>query len=565
MDNAPAPLSGEPPPQLQHTKGNDIKSLYENLSYLDSYGSQVLGVIVIIFAGLLITSFAYVKSHMDAIKSDWANQRCNPTVMPFAGFINKSDPNMTINEATRQNFEYCNQNTLKEISADALQPITFALNNLNTIAGQTGDTINSSRGMFDKMRTGLQSTTQALMGRLLNITVPLQMMVIAFKDMMGKVQGVMTTALFTSLGSYYTLKATLGAMADLMTKTLIALSAAILIMWLSPFTWGVASAMTAVFISVSIPLALMLSFMANTLHIKTGLKLPHAPKRPACFDELTPLAIRDDRDRDRGGTGTLGTTIKLVPIKNIQVGDILAADGARVTAKMRLMGHSNMYDLEGVIVSGTHLVYHQSREHNHKNKWIPVSEHPRARHLPHYAKKTIYCLNTTSKRMVVLGQIFSDWDELVTDKQRTVFTEMCNVAGLHKPDDMPLGVFTHSYLDKGFNGDVHVLQPMGFQKPISQINIGDYVKMDRGNTVVYGIVQISNPCDEHDKTLLWHLLTEDDCFMVRGGATNPNVKNTNSDTPDTDTDTESDQDAADNSIEKLYRDYNDCIDAIIQG
>lgn len=497
------------------TTTTQVNDLYKNLTYLDNYGAQVLLVITITIVLILICSYAYVQSHISALQADWPNQRCKPTVMPFAGLIYKSDPNMTVSEATQQNFEYCNQNTLKEISADALQPITFAINNLNTIAGQTADTLNNSRGMFDKMRTGLQSTTGDIMGRALNVTVPIQQMIISFKDMMGKVQGVMTAALFTSLGSYYTLKALLGSIADILVKCLIALSAMIIVMWLTPFTWGVASAMTAVFVSVSIPLALMVSFMTNTMHVSTSLKLPHAPKRPSCFAGKTLLTMADGSH---------------ITIKDVRVGDVLA-DNNKVTAKLTLSATNvDMWCIHGVVVSDDHLVWHADPDHP---RWCRVDQHPDAVPATAFKDPVIYCLNTTKKIIVVNGHTFCDWDELVTGKQQTHFMTCYKErygVDIGTAATTDLGELT-CLLDVGYTGDTElIVGTIGrtiIKAPISHVRLGDIVFMNSAGdlTGVYGIVELNGG--------KYNLLTYDGCFMI--------ASSSGSSTPD----------------------YNDCIDSLI--
>ena len=62
-----------------------------------------------------------------AIKDDWVNQRCSPAVIPFVGFINKPD-NKSVAEFTEENFNYCIQNILINISGVAVQPFTYLIN-----------------------------------------------------------------------------------------------------------------------------------------------------------------------------------------------------------------------------------------------------------------------------------------------------------------------------------------------------------------------------------------------------------------------------------------------------
>ena len=106
----------------------------------------------------------------------------------------------------------------------------------------------------EDLTAGLNDTIKAIaeeiMGRIINVTIPLQQIIIGLKDVLSKVQGTMTAGLFTLLGSYYTLKSLMGAIAQLIITILIGLAAMIAALWVVPFTWGAAAANTAIFVAV---------------------------------------------------------------------------------------------------------------------------------------------------------------------------------------------------------------------------------------------------------------------------------------------------------------------------
>ena len=47
-------------------------------------------------------------NRLKPIKADWTNQRCNPSIIPFAGLIN-APPNTSKIEYTAENFSQCTQ------------------------------------------------------------------------------------------------------------------------------------------------------------------------------------------------------------------------------------------------------------------------------------------------------------------------------------------------------------------------------------------------------------------------------------------------------------------------
>ena len=110
----------------------DINKLYENLGYTDIYSGSILFVVLITILFFIATSYFIIFANIGPIKDDWTNQRCNPKVMPFAGFINKPDEE-TIFEFTKNNFISCTQNILISITSEALKPITFITSTLQEL------------------------------------------------------------------------------------------------------------------------------------------------------------------------------------------------------------------------------------------------------------------------------------------------------------------------------------------------------------------------------------------------------------------------------------------------
>lgn len=289
------------------------------------------------------------------------------------------------------------------------------------------------------------------MGRIMNVSISLQKIIISTKDIIGKIQGVMTAGLFTTLGAFYTLQALMGAIAQMIITILIVLAAIIIALWAVPFTWGAAGAMTAVFLAISIPMAIILVFMLDYLKVKPDLSIP----KIKCFDKYTLLDMDD------------GSQKKIIDIK---IGDILI-NGNKVTGKIKVLKEgSEMYQLNGVIVSDSHIV-------NYGSKWIKVSEHPYSIKISGYEESFLYCLNTTNKTITINNTIFTDWDEIYGESIEIIKTK-CN---LNNNSDI------HKYLDGGFIGNTKITLKNGEDKKIKNIVVGDILSEGE---IVYGVVEI---------------------------------------------------------------------------
>ena len=436
----------------------NIIHMYENLNYFDQYGASVMLFIFITVVLLVLISYCHVKINAQPIIDNWVNERCKPNILPFAGFITHPEGISAI-DYTAQNFNYCIQDVLTNITGFLLEPITFTINVINEILVSVKEAINDIRAMFDKVRTFFQTIAQEIMGRIMNMMIPLQQIIIGFKDLVGKIQGAMTAGLFTLLGSYYTLKSLLGAIAQFIVIMLIALAALIFVFWIFPFTWGFAITNTVIFVAISIPLAIMLVFMSDVLKIQTNLTIPglHKPKA-SCFDENTQI-IMNNGEKKR--------------ICEIKVGDALINDD-EVTAIFKVSSkHSKMYKLGEIIVSNSHIV-------KYRNKWIFVPEHPDSIELTAYNEPYLYCLNTNSKTILIDDYLFTDWDEIYDDRIELI-KENKYVKISDKKD-------IHYELDGGFLESTKIKLLNGTIREIKNITVDDVLE---NGEKVYGIVQIN--------------------------------------------------------------------------
>lgn len=431
---------------------NNIKKMYDKLTYFDQYGGSLVLFIIITLITLILISYFHAMINIQPIVDDWPNQRCNPVYMPFAGFINRPE-GVSATDYTAENFTYCSQNILSSITGYAVQPLTSLTKMLQSTTDFVKNDIQSIRDMFDKIRTSMQNVSQEIMGRIMNVMISLMQIIIGFKDLVSKIQGSMTAGLFTLLGSYYTFKSLMGTIAQFIVKILIALAAMIAAFWVVPFTWGAAISNTVIFVAISIPMAIILAFMTDVLKVNPGLKIP----KVKCFDKNTSLKMND------------GTLKKII---DVQVCDVLSNNNV-VTAKVKVTKEgSTMYTLNNVIVSDSHIV-------RYKDEWIPVSKHPLAVIHDDYNEEFLYCLNTTHKIIEINENIFTDWDE--------IYDETLNKVLNNKIYPISNSNSIHEYFDCGFNSSTKIRADNDLYVDIDKIKVNDILQ---NGEKVYGIVEI---------------------------------------------------------------------------
>lgn len=437
-----------------------INKLYGNLTYFDEYGTSVIIVAIISLFVFCVFSYCIVSQEKEKIAADWANQRCNPKNIPFAGWISKPD-GKTAFEYTGENFNYCVQNILITITGYMLQPFNYLLSVLTDEFNELEENINSSRGIMANLRDRVKDVFKNILNRILNVVIPIQKIFIALMDTINKTQGILTSGLFTMLGSYLTLQTLLGAILELIVKILIALVAVIVGLWAVPVTWPAAASLSAVFLAISIPMSIIVIFMSEVMHIKSS-----AIPSLRCFDGNTIIEL-ENNNRSR--------------ISNIKVGDVLK-NGDVVTGTMKLTSSRvNMYIVNGVAVSEYHHMLHG-------DDWICAKNHPQAIVLSGYSRthEYIYCLNTTSKTIHINGMTFADWDELYGD---ILYDTVLTVNIKHPDDNHTITKCNlHKYIDVGFSKKTSVDCAFG------EVDMCDIDIMDVTNNggIVYGIVHLEN-------------------------------------------------------------------------
>ena len=142
------------------------------------------------------------------------------------------------------------------------------------------------------------------------------------------------------------------------------------------------------------------------------------------------------------------------PICEITTYDILKNNNLVTSTFIGLRESTEMYCLDGVIVSGTHCVFY-------KGKIITVDKHPRSSKID-YNNDILYCINTSNKTIEINNNIFLDWDELLnSDIER-----LCKIT--QSNDKLEI----HKQLESGFTEDTRVLIDNKYI-PICDVKLGD--------------------------------------------------------------------------------------------
>jgi hypothetical protein len=253
-----------------------INELYDKAGYLARYGGDLYITIFVFLLVFLIVSYYSVMSKIKPLRANWTNERCKPNVVPFAGLIYRPE-GKGVFEATADNFAECGQTITKNLAGYALQPFQYLLLVITNVFKQISNSINATRAVFNKVRTGMADVGSNVMGRSLNILSPIQQMMIALKSGMEKAQGVGATVIFTLYGAFLALKAMIVSIIDFVILVLIALVVIIIILWIFPWTWPFAIASTIGFIIMAAMCVYVIVVYSQAMHGSVNRDVPEEP------------------------------------------------------------------------------------------------------------------------------------------------------------------------------------------------------------------------------------------------------------------------------------------------
>tara|TARA_Y100000385_G_scaffold279066_2_gene328243 strand:- start:10748 stop:12172 length:1425 start_codon:yes stop_codon:yes gene_type:complete len=178
-----------------------------------------------------------------------------------------------------------------------------------------------------------------------------------------------------------------------------------------------------------------------------------------------------------------GETIIDTPYGNIAIKDIIPglriSENNYVISTFKILNNnSNMYNINNILVSGSHLV-------NLDNKWLRVEECKNAMKIDSKNDKYIYCLNTTQGIIEINNIIFKDFSES-GNLNINYYINNIILKNLNGTNEI-LNINKPNYLEQGMHSDTLINMGNNF-KYIKDIEIGDYLY----NSKVVGIVKINS-------------------------------------------------------------------------
>lgn len=475
-----------------------IEKKYEKEGYLDKYGGSVILTSVILGLFGSIFGYHYFMTDIKVLKKDWANVRCNPLVMPFAGIIN-APPEGSKWEYTAENFGYC----LSEIVKGAVNVEKVGLSATQSVLQGTlqsvSNSIKDARSLFASIRGMAGGLFTEIFNKLLNVLLPLQKVLIKSMDSLKRVGGVATMGLFTALGGVLSINSFMFLFLIVVIFILISIAGFVVAMLLTGFTemtipffgWVLAIPEFALGIAATTFMIAILAIFIPIIVVITDIvnltsKVPAHRKRLIMVQKKTKEYARENSNKGEGFKNRkmhfcfdLGTLIHIknkgnVRIENICIGDKLMDGGAVTSLIQTTDNNEEMYELYGIRVTGNHRIVHDVYG------CIPVKDHPDSNFVKDYRGGKLYCINTTTKRIPIKNVIFFDYDDV--DEM-----DLDNLRYIVSESDNSTKSFIHEALEPAVSGEMEVELDDGRSVKIKNLKINDQLKFGER---VLGVIKI---------------------------------------------------------------------------
>ena len=177
-----------------------ISKLYNNATLMEKYGGEVWITILIIFIFGVAFTYVNVLNHVHSIKKNWGHERCNPFIIPLAGWINNPNKKTESDfQYTVDNFEFCLGSVVQSVFQFIADSFKFILQGL---ANLFQDILNILSGIINF----IMSIISAILGLLQNAwglalqgSVGLQETLNKSRDTFGRLVGFVVVVLYTKM------------------------------------------------------------------------------------------------------------------------------------------------------------------------------------------------------------------------------------------------------------------------------------------------------------------------------------------------------------------------------
>jgi hypothetical protein len=352
---------------------------------------------MLITLGLLIAlGFTIGQLERSTVMNDWENRRCDLPIMTASFFFKPDTDTRTKSAFASDNFNFCMKTFVDRFINLFSAPIATVLGKQVDASISAANAVNMVRNIAHNMHAAFTKYISSYFKKFTASVFEMNRMLQYFKMAIDRINGIVTSMIFSGLSVFrgiinfilYVIRVVM-VICGIMLIIII-----ILFFVLFPVMPIILATLTTIITGVLILSGVISGTIASEAE---------GQRKGFCFSEDTEIPVKGEDGEKR------------VRVQDIKVGDELGIYG-KVTAVVQMDGtHVELYHLDGVYVSESHLVQGTDKV------WKAVSSDERA--VPSYKKSAIvYCFNTTSNIIPVCGitstTLYRDWEEISNEDKK---------------------------------------------------------------------------------------------------------------------------------------------------
>ena len=420
---------------------------------------RIVWPVILLTTGLLFYAISqYVLMERSTIMNNWAENRCSIPVMFGAYWLKPDSDTRSEGDFAGENFQFC----LKEISQNVMKvvmaPFMASFGKQADITKVFTDILNSIKTVIKKMYDEFLSFLDPFFRKFNAITYQIGIVTQKLKAAFQRANASLLSVVFSGISTIKFFNNTIKFAIKVILIILGIMIAIIIILFfvLLPFI--------PIFIT---PVILAIMGAVGVIVSAEQSSEADGAQSAFCFEGTTPIKLADGSSKS---------------ISQLVLGEELA-NGASVEGILKLEGTKTpLYSLEGIYVSGSHLVYSGT-------KWHSVEQDSRA--IPTNTRAPVlYCLNTSNQTIPVLNFkgdtiLFRDWEEIDSE-------DAIGQHGWNRLVAKLLGSLENTRTEETFclmDPTILIPTPKG-SKTLYSIELGDEIELSYNNTTrVIGLVE----------------------------------------------------------------------------
>ncbi len=360
---------------------------------------------LITFGLLFLLGLTISRLEKNGVMKNWNKRRCEFPVMTAGMFFKPEDDQRSSSQFAADNFTFCMKSYVTQFIELAFAPFQVILGKHMDLGKDAMNLLSTIRNITKTMYDAFLSFLDPYFRRFTASVYEMSRIVQYLRMAVRKANAVMISMLYQGLTIFRGMLNTIQFVIKviLIICGILLAIIIILIFVLFPFIPLILSVLGAIIATILSMIMVISGTVDKAVSMKHGF----------CFAKSTKIFVKQADGIE-----------KQVSIQQVKLGDELGFNCGKVTTIIKMEGKDvELYNLNGILVSGSHLVQKKQGQKQQQEEWHLVEEDERAIKTDKRSS-ILYCFNTSSNKIPVYSPdlvnekqnkrvtFFRDWEEI---------------------------------------------------------------------------------------------------------------------------------------------------------